>query len=197
MALLWPSEFRLATRGIDLPSPELFNKLGVCGLLSNDVVLAVLMRGVRLLREFPPTSTVILLVEGFEFIDVAFSGRDPTVGGWGKAPMLTVLRTVFSSAATLPSAELDLSVGISEVEPACCNVGSIDGREVARGGRSLEEEEVTGKLFLGDFCLGIGGRADVGGSPNGREKRGSCGEVGIDITAAVVPQCSSIRLQTD
>ena len=54
------------------------------------------------------------------------------------------------------------------------------------GARSFEGvcEVGVGKLFRGDFALGIGGRAEVGGSASGREGTGSPVGAGCDMIAA-------------
>ena len=119
-------------------------------------------------------------------IDDEVVGRDPGFGGCGKAPMLIVLRTGLPGVSILaiPRADPDLKLGISGVDDAA--VRALDG------GRSLEDEcgVLTARLFLGGFVRGIGGRADVGGSPAGREGTGMVVGADTDITDRTKPPCN-------
>lgn len=148
----------------------------------------MLARGGRLARNEPPgvvppfTSEVLFLAVGpGVYIDEAVPGRETPAGGCGKELMLIVFRTVLSDglAVDLLREEVDLKVGTVGVEEeAYCVTGRADGRGV-EGDRSLgglgeslmisDGFERTGKLFLGGLAVGIGGKADFGGSMTGRD----------------------------
>ena len=110
--------------------------------------------------------------------------RDAGFGGCGKAPILIDRLMVLSEAKTLEAAVL--SVGTVGVETACCpnfesgrdpfdGVLSLDG--VVPEGRR-EDIDGDGRLFL-VFTIGIGGRAEVGGS------KGGCRDLGSAVAAIV------------
>lgn len=159
------------------------------------VELAALIRGVRLARSEPLASVARFLEVGVvAFIGDAVPGRDPTTGGCGKELTLMVLRIVFSGRFDFPSAELDRTVDTLGVDKDCKVFDRADGRGVdgarslGRDGESLpifEGSVSTGRLFLGGFTVGIGGRAEVGGSIAGRDSKGS-----VVATVAILLQGS-------
>jgi len=133
----------------------------------------VLIRGSFLFLEFgtPPAvlpSDIRLLSERESFEDEVV-GRETGAGGWGKAPILIVFRTLFADGIpeALPAAEPALTVGISGVDSAGCEVGSAEGLDGV-----LIRDGVTGRLLRGGLGVGIGGRLPVGGSAAGRASTG-------------------------
>ena len=78
-----------------MPSPAELSRLGVWDVRKLAAALFLgdfldLMDVACML--FPP-SEVLFLVEVLDAMEAAVGGRELTLGGWGKAPMLTVFRT--------------------------------------------------------------------------------------------------------
>lgn len=94
-----------------------------------------------------------------------------TVGGCGKAPMLSVFRTVLDAdGMPLAFPRADPALGSSGVDEVPCGVGSAEGR---LGGFIFVAVGVAGRLLRGGaFACGMGGRAPVGGSAVGRARTG-------------------------
>ena len=145
-------------------------------------MLAVLLRGVLLLRPVAEPSEVRLRDDCVGVMEEEVPCPDAIEGGWGKAPMLMVLRTVLSWLADFSRAEIVLSVGRSEVECVCCGGGRPKGLGLDDGGLNFDCSRAleVGKLFRAGLCPGgRGGRADVGGSATGRDGTGRPVAVGM------------------
>ncbi len=137
---------------MDLPSPVELSRLGVCEPRKLPA-LAVLILGSFLCFEL--TTPLAVLPSEMRFLstrdslaDTVVGGRGDDGGGCGKEPILMVFRTflVEGMPDAFPAAEPALTVGISGVDCAGCEVGSAEGRDSA-----FKRVGVTGRLLRGAF----------------------------------------------
>jgi hypothetical protein len=134
---------------------------------------------------------------GVELADNGLGGWLPDLvaclGGCGKAPMLTVLRSDFPGGSG-PAGELSaVRVGRLEVELACdlvfgrCGITEDDTARLAvdaEGSSDADEVREAGLTFeTRDLATGSEGRGPVGGAMEGRDGRGS---VVVAMLAVVV-----------
>lgn len=116
-------------------------------------------------------SEILFFSEIDSLVEDEVVGLDNELGGCGKAPMLSVFRTVlFADGIPLALPKADPALGSSGVDEVPWGVGSAEGRE---GGLIFDAVGVAGRLFRGGaFACGMGGRAPVGGSAVGRARTG-------------------------
>lgn len=124
---------------------------------------------------------------GVELADRGLGGWLPSrlacFGGWGKAPMLTVLRSTFPGGRGPAGDSVGVSVGMVgtlEVELVWPLVAGRWGEEtalllLARAGSSEPSDgrEADPTFETRDFATGSEGSGPVGGAMDGRDGRGS------------------------